>query len=73
MFKGLALLLGLSGIFASLPATTTYQLNSFGFGSGGTGNSATGNYSLEGITGELSGNPTSTGNYTTNPGFIQTQ
>jgi hypothetical protein len=60
-------------VFASLPSTTTYQLNSYGFGSGGTANSSTGNYSLEGITGEISGNPGNTTTYTLNPGFVQTQ
>jgi hypothetical protein len=60
-------------VFASLPTTTTYQLNSYGFGSGGTANSSTGNYSLEGISGEISGNPGTTTTYTLNPGFVQTQ
>lgn len=58
---------------AALPATTNYELNSYGFGSGGTANSTTSNYALEGITGELSGSSPATATYTTNPGFIQTQ
>ncbi len=60
-------------IFASFPATTNYQLNSYGFGSGGTANSTTANYALEGISGEISGSPSSTATYTVKPGFVQTQ
>src|SRR3954465_13279442 len=60
-------------LFAALPSTTNYQLNSYGFGSGGTSNSSTGSYSLEGISGEISSQPAATSNYSTLPGFIQTQ
>ncbi|CAN5379508.1 hypothetical protein BH10PAT3_BH10PAT3_3020 [soil metagenome] len=60
-------------IFAALPATTTYQLNSFGFGSGGTANSTTSNYALEGITGEVSGQTSATATYSAKPGFVETQ
>jgi hypothetical protein len=60
-------------LFATLPATSNYQLNSYGFGSGGTANSGTSNYSLEGISGEISSQPEATSNYTTLPGYIQTQ
>lgn len=65
-------LLGLV-IFSALPATSNYRLNSYGFGSGGTANSHTTTYSLEGTTGELSGQPASTTNNTSKPGFIQTE
>lgn len=60
-------------IFAVLPSTNTYQLNSYGFGSGGTANSNTGSYSLEGISGEVSSQADSTSTYTLKPGFIETQ
>jgi hypothetical protein len=60
-------------VFADLPATSTYKLNSYGFGSGGTANSSTSNYSLEGITGEVSGQTATTTNYSTKPGFVETQ
>lgn len=63
----------LMGAFAALPSTTNYQLNSYGFGSGGTSNSSTSNYSLEGISGEVSSQPASTTTYTTEPGYTQTQ
>jgi hypothetical protein len=60
-------------LFGSLPATTNYQLNSYGFGSGGTANSSTTTYSLEGVSGELNGAPGSTANNTSKPGFVQTE
>lgn len=60
-------------VFAALPATTNYQLNSFGFGSGGTANSQTATYSLEGISGELNGAPSGTINAIVKPGFVQSQ
>lgn len=65
----------LAGIlfFGALPSTSNYQLQSFGFGSGGTANSSTTTYSLEGSSGEVSGTPSSTTNYTVNPGYTQTQ
>jgi hypothetical protein len=65
--------LGMAFLFATLPATTNYQLNSYGFGSGGTANSTTTTYALEGISGELNGQPSSTANATGKPGYIQTQ
>jgi len=58
---------------AAQPSTNTYKLNSYGFGSGGTSNSSTGNYSLEGITGEISSQADSTGSYTLKPGYVETQ
>src|SRR4051812_20031303 len=61
------------GFFAALPSTSNYQLNSYGFGSGGTANSTTSNYALEGISGEVSGQTASTANYSAKPGFIETQ
>lgn len=73
LLAGLALLAGGASVLAALPATSNYQLNSYGFGSGGTANSTTSNYTLEGITGELSGQPSSTATYADNSGFIQTQ
>ncbi len=66
------IILGLA-LFAQLPATSNYQLNSYGFGSGGTANSTTANYALEGISGEASGQTSSTANYSVKPGFIETQ
>jgi len=59
--------------FAALPATSTYQLNSYGFGSGGTSNSTTSNYALEGSSGELAGQNAATATYGIKTGFIETQ
>ncbi len=73
IFLALAVALIAPRVFASAPATSNYQLNSYGFGSGGTANSTTSNYALEGITGEVSGQSQSTSSYTTKPGFIETQ
>ncbi|MBX4201413.1 hypothetical protein KW803_00755 [Candidatus Saccharibacteria bacterium] len=67
------LFIGLPFLFAALPATTNYQLNSYDFGSGGAANSSTSNYALEGSTGNLSGQTTITSNYSTKPGFNETQ
>jgi hypothetical protein len=60
-------------ILAALPATPSYKLNSYGFGSGGTASSSTPNYSLEGVTGEVSGQTATTPTYKLKPGFVQTQ
>ncbi len=74
MFRFLTGLLAAGGLFfASLPATTNYELNSYGFGSGGTANSTTSTYGLEGISGELSGQTATTTNYQAQPGYIETQ
>lgn len=60
-------------LFGALPSTATYKLNSYGFGSGGTSNSFTSTYSLEGTVGEVSGQPSSTSTNGVKPGFIQTE
>jgi hypothetical protein len=66
--------LGISlAFFAAFPATSTYQLNSYGFGSGGTANSTTSTYALEGISGEISGQTATTATYNVKPGFNETQ
>ncbi len=67
-----AFLLGMV-MFAALPATSNYKLNSYGFGSGGTANSSTGTYSLEGISGEFSGQSTSTVTQSSGSGYIVNQ
>src|SRR3954470_5875384 len=72
-FLAILVLFAAPAALAALPSTTNYQLNSYGFGSGGTANSGTSNYSLEGITGEVSGQTANTSNYQTKPGFNETQ
>lgn len=59
-------------LFAALPGTTNYRLNSYGFGSGG-GTAATSNYALEGKTGEISDQTSSTANYKIAPAYIGTR
>lgn len=59
-------------MFSALPATSTYKLNDYSFGSGG-GTQSTSNYSVEGITGEASANPTSTAAYSVKSGLLETQ
>ena len=59
--------------FAALPSTANYELNSYGFGSGGTVNSSTTTYSLAGSTGELSGSGSSTANAATKPGYTESR
>lgn len=56
-----------------MPSTSNYSLNSYGFGSGGSAGTGTSNYSLEGLTGEASGQTTSTTNYSTLPGFVESE
>jgi hypothetical protein len=47
-------------VLATLPASTNYQLNSYGFGNGGTANSASTNYRVNGLAGEQAGAGSST-------------
>jgi hypothetical protein len=74
--RGLALAgsLGLALMATTtVPHTTTYQLNSYGFGSGGTANSHTTTYALAGQTGDLNGQTSTDGSTTkTEPGYTQT-
>lgn len=56
--------------FLALPASTNYKLKDFGFGTGGTGNSSSDNYSLEAITGEVSDDQSASASYKVGPGLI---
>jgi hypothetical protein len=48
--------LALTTLFvAALPASGSYQLNSYGFGTGGTANSTSANYGINGIAGDTAG------------------
>jgi hypothetical protein len=78
MLKGvtlgsLSLLSGAMLFFAALPAGTTYKLESYGVGSGGTANSTSTSYALEAISGELSGTQMSGTTYKIGGGYIPTQ
>lgn len=59
-------------LFAAMPATNNYELNNYGFGSGG-GTMGTDNYSLEGIAGDLSAETLSSDNYGLHPGLLSSQ
>ncbi len=49
-------------MFAAMPTSTNYSLNSYGFGSGGTANSTSANFGLNATAGEQAGS-TSSANY----------
>ena len=52
--------LSLAGtLVASLPASTNYQLGSYGFGTGGTAGSSSSNYAINGIAGDTAGTSSS--------------
>lgn len=55
-----------------MPASSTYQLKDFGFGTGGVGNAASSNYSLEALAGEQSNNSLSGSNYDLGSGLSYT-
>lgn len=50
-----ALVLSSLLLLAGLPASTNYKLNSYGFGAGGTANSTSTNYRVNGLAGEQAG------------------
>lgn len=54
----------------ALPASTNYKLKDFGFGTGGSGNSTSGNYAMEAITGEASEDQLTGISYKVGPGLI---
>lgn len=60
-------------LFAVMPSTSTYKLEAYGFGNGGTANSTSANYALEGTAGEPNGGVSSSATYMLKPGFTQTQ
>jgi hypothetical protein len=51
--------LGALLLLAGLPASSNFQLNSYGFGGGGTANSSSSNSRVNGLTGEVSGSGSS--------------
>lgn len=61
-----------SFLFLALPASSTYQLKDFGFGTGGVGNGTSTNYSIEGLTGEQSNNNLSGSTYNLGSGLAYT-
>lgn len=61
------------GLFAAMPASNSYHLNNYGFGSGGVGNAGSANYSMSGITGEVSGPEAASSSYKIRSGNNQAQ
>ena len=66
-------MLGLALLFAAVPTGTTYKLESYGVGSGGTANSNSSAYSMEGISGETSGTQLTGTAFNSGSGLITTQ
>lgn len=60
-------------LLAALPSSNNYELHNYGFGSGGTSNSSSTNYSLEGTTGEVGGSQSGSTNFRLRPGNSNTQ
>ena len=60
-------------LFAAMPASGTYQLNNYGFGSGGTSGSSSGSYKLNATTGETTNNESTSATYKTRAGNNNSQ
>ncbi len=60
-------------LFAAMPASSSYKLNNYNYGSGGTGSSTSTNYSLNATTGETSNVQSSSTNYSVRSGNNNTQ
>ena len=63
----------ITSLFAVMPASGTYQLHNYGFGSGGSSGSSSANYSASGTTGEVSGTQASSATYLGRTGNNNTQ
>ena len=70
---GLSMLVGAAFVFAAVPTGTSYKLESYGVGSGGTANSTSSAYAMEAISGEVSGTQMSGTTYNGSSGLIPTQ
>ena len=62
-----------TGMFAALPSSSSYQLNNYGFGSGGTNNSTSTTYGLNATTGETSNQQSGSATYLVRPGNVNAQ
>jgi len=70
---GLHLMLLTGGLFATMPASSSYQLHNYGFGSGGTAGSTSANYSLNATTGETSNTQSTSATYKARSGNQNSQ
>ncbi|HSH18333.1 MAG TPA: hypothetical protein VK978_03040 [Candidatus Saccharimonadales bacterium] len=78
MFDGmisasLSVLSGMALLFAQMPAGTNYKMQSYGVGSGGTANSTSSTYAMEGISGEVSSAQMNGTTYRLGSGLVPTQ
>lgn len=69
----LSMLGGLTLLFAQMPAGTSYKMQSYGVGTGGTANSTSSSYAMEGISGEASGTEMNGTTYMAGSGMVPTQ
>jgi hypothetical protein len=69
----LSVLVGVGAFLASMPSSSHFTINNYGFGSGGIGNSASASYSLNGISGEQANQPAASASHSLNPGNNSTQ
>ena len=63
------LLLIASPVYAALPSSTNYKIQDYSFGSGGTANSTSANYGLNGIAGEVEFGSPGSANYKVGSGL----
>ena len=74
MHKLVSVALGLQLLlFGAFSSSTTYQLNSYGIGSGGTNGASSSTYKLQGNAGEQSNGSTAGTTYRANNGAVQTE
>jgi hypothetical protein len=73
LYGAMSFITGAMMLFAAMPAGTTYKLQSYGVGSGGTANSVSSSYAMEGISGETGGTQLSGTTYKAGTGMIATQ
>lgn len=60
-------------ILAQMPSSSTYKIDSYGIGTGGTAGSSSSNYSIQGISGEQSAGQITSPTYKINPGYVYTE
>lgn len=60
-------------LFAAMPSSTNYGIHNYGFGSGGTSNSSSTSYNLNGTSGEVSGSQSTSTNYKARSGINNSQ
>src|SRR5258708_8160416 len=56
-------LISASTVYANLPSSANYQLQNYSFGAGGTTNSTSSNYGLNGVAGEVEFGQPNSANY----------